>query len=413
MSRLNADSGSDADSTEPNARRAVTTAKTARVVLTQALARSEKRFQLLVDSVQDYAIFMLDPEGRIVSWNEGARRIKGYAESEILGRHFSIFYPPDETSRGEPQRNLDQAAAHGRWETEGWRVRRDGSRFWANVVISAIFDAEGSLVGFGKVTHDLTDQKRALEERIQLIQEREARLAAEQSIRAREEFVSIAAHELKTPITSLRLQTQVQLRRIRAGQLNGEALARALDVIDDQARKLANLVNQLLDVSRVSGGRLDLERIEVDVGALVQGVAERLATLSMDRTIHVSAPTELIARVDPLRLEQVVTNLIENAIKYDPSGAIEVSVEQPDERTFQITVRDHGPGVPVDRRARLFDRFYQAEGRRHRSGLGLGLYISREIVHHHQGEIRAEFPSDGGARFVVTIPLERINQRDE
>ena len=374
------------------------------------LHQSEEHFRLFIQSIKDYAIFILDPTGHIRTWNEGAHRLKGYAEHEILGRHFSTFYTTEDRAQHLPERLLQQAIREGRVESEGWRVRKDGTRFWADVVITAVRDKQGQLIGFVKVTRDLTERQRATEERIHLAEERTARKAAEEAVRQRNEFLGIAAHELKTPITSLLLQVQFLARRLDHGKgLNPVYLRRALALVEDQSRKLSALVNQLLDVSRIANGRLTLDRSETNLVPLVESVVERERTLVPQRTFPVDAPESVRAWVDPLRIEQVLTNLLDNAVKYASEGPIEVTIVQPDSRHVQIRVRDHGPGVPEAKRAHLFERFYQADIHHYHGGMGLGLAISSEIVHLHGGNLSAEFPLDGGSRFVVTLPLQLDN----
>ena len=371
----------------------------ARAEAAEDLRRSEERFSLLVHSIKDYAIFFLDPQGYIRSWNEGAERLKGYTEQEILGRHFSVFYPPEDRAGGLPERLLRQAEQEGRCEHEGWRVRRDGTRFWADVVITALRDREGRLVGFGKVTRDLTERR-------QLEQERLARAAAEEAVRLRDEFLGAAAHELKTPLTSLRLQVQLLARQLsRAGTLDPARVQRAVAMVDEQSRKLTALVERLLDVSRLAHGRLALDLAETDVTRLVAEAVERQRALAPDCPLTLEGPASLVAWVDPLRLEQVVTNLLDNAVKHGGERPIAVTVARPVPGRLQIAVRDQGPGVPAGQRAHLFERFFQADSRNVRAGLGLGLYISRQIVRQHGGELAAEFPAEGGSRFVVTLPV--------
>ncbi|HEX5416836.1 MAG TPA: ATP-binding protein [Chloroflexota bacterium] len=379
----------------------------ARAQGTESPRQSEESFELLVDSIKDYAILILDREGYIRSWNEGARRVKGYTESEIVGKHFSIFYTPEDLANGEPRHLLDLAAREGRVEREAWRVRKDGTRFWADVVITALRDKEGRLVGYGKVTRDLTERQRATEERIRLAGEREARLAAEESVRMRDEFLGVAAHELKTPVTSLLLQTQLLARRLRKdGTLEPASVSRALVLVEEQSQKLAELVSKLLDVSRIANGRLALDCQAIDVARLVAGVVGRIGLLSPDRRFTLSAPEALVAVVDPLRLEQVVTNLLDNAVKYSSDGPIEITVSQPDDAHLRIAVRDYGPGVPDAERENLFARFYQVATRGHHGGMGLGLYVSKQIAQLHGGDLTAEFPPEGGSQFVVTLPRE-------
>lgn len=371
-----------------------------------ALRQSEQRFHLLVDSVQDYAIFMLDPEGHVVSWNEGAWRIKQYSAAEILGQHFSVFYTPQDREHGVPQRGLRIAAEAGRFEAEGWRVRKDGSLFWANVVITALRDADGQLVGFGKVTRDLTERRKAEEARAHLWEEQAARAVAEQTLTEREEFLAVAAHELRTPITSLTGFAQLVLRQLdRPGTLEVARLRQSVQVVDRQATKVARLIDQLLDVSRLQIGKVVLEREDADLVALVEEAVQTAQMRTSQHALTVQAPAALPAFVDPIRLEQVFTNLLNNAIKYSPDGgAIAVEVLRPTPAVAQVAVRDHGLGIPPEQRARIFERFYQAHAQRHLSGLGLGLYLSQEIVTLHGGRVTVEFPSDGGTRFIVSLP---------
>lgn len=237
-----------------------------------------------------------------------------------------------------------------------------------------------------------------------LIAERQARDAAEAALRVRDEFLSTASHELRTPIAIVSAQAQLALRRWqRDGRLDSDRAIGALRAIESQTGKLARLVALLLEVSRLDAGRLALEPGPTDVAALVREVAEVSQALSERHPIAVAAPQAVIVCVDPLRLEQVLLNLFDNAIKYSPDGAaIDVSVTPQPDGWVDLIVRDHGPGVPLDKREQIFDRFFQAhpDGG---SGLGLGLYLCRAIVELHGGELTAEFPSDGGTRFHIRL----------
>jgi signal transduction histidine kinase len=229
---------------------------------------------------------------------------------------------------------------------------------------------------------------------------------AQEAIRFRDEFLSIAAHELKTPITGLRGFAQLTIRRLdRNGSLDPAQARQALEAIDQQSDKLARLVSQLLDISRIEAGKLAIERSVTDVTRLVAAVVATAQARTAHHTIEVDAPTPVLAAVDPLRLEQVVTNLIDNAIKYSPDGGqIDVAVSRPSPEEMQVSVRDRGLGIDPERRQQIFDRFYQAHADGHFSGMGLGLYICRQIVELHDGHIDVDFPPDGGTRFVVKLP---------
>lgn len=239
-----------------------------------------------------------------------------------------------------------------------------------------------------------------LEERKQLEQE------LRQALAARDDFLSVAAHELRTPVTTLRLAAQTTARRLdKAGALDPSQVRRALEIIDEQSVKLAALVGQLLDVARLKAGKLTLERTATNLGKIGRDVVAVAPVRAADQVIAVRGPDMLLARVDPLRVEQVIANLVDNALKYSPADEpIEIFLCQPSSAQVQVTVRDHGSGILPEHRDHIFDRFYQANADGHRSGMGLGLFVSQQIAQAHGGTITAEFPDDGGTRFVLTLP---------
>ncbi len=230
---------------------------------------------------------------------------------------------------------------------------------------------------------------------------------AQEAIRARETFLSIASHELRTPLTSLMGYAQMAVRRLeRDGQLEPRRAEQSLRAIVSQADKLSRLLSQLLDISRVDTGKLALEPRPTELVALLEQCVAAARLWSDRHQISLTAPARLAALVDPLRLEQVLTNLLDNAVKYSPDGGpVEVALTS-DGRWAEFSIRDHGLGIEPEKRSQIFERFYQAHGSSYRSGLGLGLYVSQQIVERHGGSIRAEFPDDGGTRFVVRLPLD-------
>ena len=356
---------------------------------------SEERFRALVSSVKDYAIFMLDPSGRIESWNVGAERTKGYTADEIIGEHMSRFYTPEDLARGLPATLLAQAQRDGRVESEGWRVRKDGTRFWADVVITALVDDQGRLTGYAKVTRDLTDRLRAQEEQLRLAQ-------AEEAVRLRDEFLSIAAHELRTPLSAVQLQLQGLLEfpegldpRIRA---RVERACRSGD-------RLVTLVDTLLDVSRITTGSLTLVPSAFDLTVAVQEVVERFrehaARAHSPVTVRSTGP--LLGSWDRLRIEQVVTNILVNALKYASGTPVDVMLTGND---GEVTIRiaDGGPGIPESEWERIFRRFERAAPMRNFGGLGLGLYVARQIVEAHGGTIDLAPGRARGAEFVIQLP---------
>ena len=486
----------------------------------ERLRQSEERFRLLVDGVQDYAIFMLDTEGRIMSWNQGARRLKGYAAPEVIGKSFSIFYPPEALERGWPATELREATRLGRFEDEGWRVKKDGTRFWANVVITALRDGDGTLRGFSKITRDLSERKaqeerlRQSEERLRLVLEgiedyailmldptgritswnrggeritgyaeaeilgnsvdrlylpedvaagrpsedlRQALLnrrfqevgwrlrksgehfwadtvvtalhdgegrlrgfaqvtrdmsdrkrmeSLEQQGRRLTEFLAMLAHELRNPLAPIRNAISI----IGSHSDLPRDVAWSREVIDRQAGQLARIVDDLLDVSRITRGKLRLrgEPMDLNVAAsraiegsrpLIDARRQRFEVRFWDRPIAVHG--------DMTRLTQVIVNLLNNAAKYTPEAGhieLETSIEGED---GVVRVRDNGMGIPPHLLERVFDLFAQGERTLDRSegGLGIGLTLARRIVALHGGAILARSEGTGrGAEFEVRLP---------
>jgi PAS domain S-box-containing protein len=366
----------------------------------QANDESDESLRLLSASIKDYAAYLLDAGGNVQSWNPGAERIKQYRADEVIGKHLSLFYPEESVAAGEPARALAAAAEHGHFEDQGWRVRKDGSCFWANVVIHAERGEGGKLVGFSKVTRDLTDRKNAEEGRAKLI-------LAQEAIRLRDEFLSIASHELKTPLTSLQL--------IAGSLLRAATMMRAVDpdtirtrvaTLDTQLRRLTALINDLLDVGRTSAGRLRIEVQDVDLDRVVRDIAERLqpdlAAAKCRLTIQSQGP--LIGRWDHLRVDRVATNLLTNAVKYGRGSRIDVNVDS-DGTTAVFAVRDHGIGIAAVDHERIFDRFARAVSADNYGGFGLGLWIARQFVEAMGGAIAVESAPGQGSCFTVRLPL--------
>jgi PAS domain S-box-containing protein len=528
-----------------------------------------KSYRLMVESAIDYAIFRLDLDGYITSWNIGAERIKGYQADEIIGKHFSHFYPPEELERGKPEHELRVATAEGRFEDEGWRVRKDGTRFWANVVVTALRNEQGQLTGFTKITRDLTERKRTefaqrflaetgtllassldmqitlqnvaqlivpkladwcvvdlLEvdgsifqavvahvdpakeelvrklrhryppdlkeqhpiwqvlstgkpelaaeisdadlaagakttEHLQMLRDldirshmvvplvarghmlgvisfvlgqsrrpytqvnlalseelaRRAALAldnallyqeAQKAIQARDEFLSIASHELKTPLTTLLGHAQALQRRAARAQTMEERDQRALSIISDQALRLNKQIATLLDLSRIELGQFKFDRRPIDLSALVQRVVKDVEPTLERHNVQLTVENDsLIILGDEGSLEQAFQNLFHNAVKYSPQGG-EITVHISEQANqAQVTISDQGIGIPEAAQPFLFQRFYRASNvdADYISGLGIGLYLVQEIISRHGGSVKVLSTEGQGSAFTVCLPL--------
>jgi PAS domain S-box-containing protein len=367
----------------------------------RALKQSEERFRLLVEGVQDYAIFMLDPQGHVVSWNSGAQHIKGYKPDEIVGKHLSIFYPPEAAEAGWPAEELRRAAVHGRFEDEGWRVRKDGSTFWANVIITALRDEAGKLRGFGKVTQDLTQRRQMEQLRVQ------TEVLADLD-RRKDEFLAMLSHELRNPLAPI--LNAVQLLRSEGGDHSPTQQA-ATTIIERQAAHLTRLVDDLLEVSRITTGRLRLNLEHIDARNVVQGAIESVRAMLIQRKHELSlslAAEPIWLSADATRLEQVIVNLLTNAAKYTREGGhIWVGAAQEHDQAV-IRVRDSGVGIAPEVLPRVFDLFTQADKSLDRSqgGLGVGLTIVQRVAQMHGGSVEATSPGPGlGSEFAVRLPV--------
>jgi PAS domain S-box-containing protein len=402
----------------------VTRDMTARRHAEEELRQSTEIFQLLVSSVRDYAIFMLDPNGNIATWNKGAERIKGYKPEEIIGSHFSRFYSEEDKANRKPERELEIARAEGSVEDEGWRLRKDGTRFWANVVITAVFDRTGELRGFAKVTRDITDRKEAEETRRALLEQREARLLAEEerrraedsyrasqeANRAKDDFLMTLSHELRTPMTAILGWS----RMLPAMSPDDPMFHEAVMSIASGAQLQARLIDDILDVSRIVSGKLRLSPETIEVARVIMNSAEAVAAPAQAKeiTITMSLPPTLgVIFADPTRIQQIIWNLLTNAVKFTPRGGkVDVSARRT-ASTVQVSVTDSGEGIDTEFLPHIFEPFRQAESPQTRvhGGLGLGLSIVRYIAEAHGGSVSAESEGRGkGSTFTVTLPVRSV-----
>ncbi len=375
----------------------------------RALGGVEEQHRLLMECVTDYAIFFLDPHGRVVAWNAGAERILGYAEAEIVGQHFSCFFTPEDVQQRQPDKELQTAAATGRANDDRWLVRKGGARLWCNGVTTALRDEEGGLRGFAKVLRDRTEPKRLQE----ALHQRAEELAAE--ARQKDDFLAVLAHELRNPLAPIRNALQV----IRMGSHDAALVEQMRAMAERQVGHMTRLVDDLLDLSRISRGLIRLLMEPLDVARPVQQAVEGVQPLVGERglTLSVSLPPEpVFVDADPTRLQQVVGNLLTNAAKYtDPGGHILLTVRQ-EGSDVVLRVRDTGIGIPADMLPRIFDLFVQAERRLDRSqgGLGIGLTLVRRLVEMHGGSVTAHSEGPGkGSEFVVRLPALPEDRKGE
>src|SRR5437868_11979766 len=372
--------------------------------LAEAIKHGGRIYQLMVDAVKDYAIFMLDPAGYIASWNQGAQRIKGYNADEIIGRHFSVFYTEDAIAIGHPQNELRIATREGRFEEEGWRVRKDGSMFWANVVITAVRDETGELLGFAKVTRDLTERRNA--EQRALADAR--RLAeAESANAAKAEFLTAMSHELRTPLNAIGGYTEL-LSLGLGGPISAEQVD-YLERIRHSQQHLMGIISDLLNFSRIEAGHLTYDIDPVGLSQVVQSVVplvEPQATAKGITLIIDPTDDDCSVLADRAKTDQILLNLLSNAVKFtNPGGTVRVTCRT-EERHASIEVTDSGVGIPTDKIEAIFEPFVQL-GRSLSSaheGTGLGLAISRDLARAMNGNLTAASKVGKGSTFRLELP---------
>ena len=420
----------------------VTRDLTERRAADEAVRHSEERIRLLIDSVTDHAIFMLDRTGHITTWNTGAQRIKGYTAEEIVGRHFSSFYTAQDQADGKPARALATAESTGRWEEEGWRVRKDGSLFWANVVISPIRGEDGEIAGFAKVTRDLTErraaQERALDDARYIAAHDAARTAAEQRAeemrqmaqrlhaqaaelarrseeaetanRAKSEFLAAMSHELRTPLNAIGGYTQLLQLGI-GGSVSAEQREH-LDRIQRSQRHLLGIINDILNFSRVEAGQVAYELGPVEANEVIETVAPMVALQAQAKRINLKVAEcseSLVATADRAKVEQVLLNLLSNAVKFTPEdGEIVIDCGMTEDHIW-ISVTDTGIGIPAEQLETIFAPFVQV-GRslaNPKEGTGLGLAISRNLTRAMHGDLKVESREGTGSTFTLQLPRAR------
>ncbi|RON25318.1 ATP-binding protein [Pseudomonas lini] len=365
----------------------------------RALRDNEERLRLIIDGVKDYGIFALDTRGFVTSWNAGAERIKGYTEQEIVGQHFSVFYLSQECPQ-HPDMALREATRDGHYMEEAWRCRKDGSRFWASVVITAQYDSSGALRGFSKITRDITDRRAA---EIALSTAREE---AERASRAKSEFLSRMSHELRTPLNSILGFAQLLDMDSPKGQ------RAQIGHILRAGQHLLTLINEVLDIAKIEAGRLPLNVEAVPLAVVLQEALTLVSPMACDAGIQLvelpmlAADSGIVA--DRQRLVQVLLNLLSNAIKYNrPQGQVYIEVRVIQQR-IAVSVCDTGKGIAAERLEQLFKPFERLETDPNVEGTGLGLALSKSLLEMMNGSLTVKSQPGAGSSFTLELPFVRL-----
>lgn len=401
----------------------------------ESLVISEEKFRLLVEAVKDYAIFLLDTQGRITTWNPGAERITGYGDQEIVGRHFHMLYPAEEKTIEMLNKDLEQARDQGRWEGEALHVRKDGSRFWANIVINPLYEGE-KLTGYSKVTRDITQIREAaermhnineeLETRVREItlelEERELELkaakeAAEVANATKSAFLANMSHEIRTPLGAVIGFSELMLNE----KMTSAEKQKNIEIIKRNGKLLSGIINDILDISKVEAAKLEVEKTDVRIVDLVNDTVALLELEAQEKGIKINITSEGVVpdmvKTDPMRLRQILFNIIGNAVKFTERGTVNIKVKLipfNDRTQLAFEVNDSGAGIAPEQSARLFAPFMQADvtTTRRFGGTGLGLALSRKLAQALGGDVTLVSSQVGqGSTFVVTIDHGQLNEK--
>ncbi len=358
------------------------------------------RFDSLATEAKEYAVFLVGQGGRLICWNPGAERLFGYRVDEIMGQHFSRFFSPEDVRNGQPEHELKTASDTGRSDNVCWQVRKDGTRFWCQSVMTPLLDETKQARSFARVMHDLTESQASEAQR-----QRADGLA--DANRNKEEFMALLSHELRSPLSPIVNALSI----LRQMKTDNPIIENAGHIIDRQVSQMVRLVDDLLDISRITKGKLRLTKEKVELRVVANHAAESVRPLMEARKheFSVALPTNPVwVEADPARMEQVVVNLLNNAAKYtDTGGLIRMTVSQEGDDAV-IRVRDNGVGIAPDLLPKVFDLFTQVDGSLGRSygGLGIGLALARNLVEMQDGRLLAQSGGLGkGSEFTVKLPV--------
>jgi PAS domain S-box-containing protein len=361
-------------------------------------------YQKMIDEVQDYAILLLDTKGNIQNWNQGARRIKGYTAEEIIGKNFSIFYPPEDIGRRLPDKLIKEATDKGRAVHEGWRVRKDRSVFWGSIVITSLHDEDGNIIGYTKVTRDLTERKVA-EDQLKLYNEQ-----LKDKNKELEQFAYIASHDLKEPLRKIVAFGDIVLNNFKTG---GERTEEYIKKMQAASHRMMTLINDLLAFSKISNENVLFE--QTDLNKVIEQVKDDIEDLIKSRNVKVYIEPLPICKAVPSQMQQLFQNLLSNAIKFNDKKEPEIHItceeildtisKKP--VRFKISISDNGIGFSSEYKHRIFEIFHRIHGRAEYSGSGIGLAICKKIIEAHHGSISANSVEGEGSVFIIELPAEQ------
>ncbi len=370
------------------------------------LRNNEQRYHKMIAEVEDYAIILLDEKGNIINWNSGARKIKGYTAEEIIGQNFRIFYLPEDKAIKLPEKLIEKAIANGKAVHEGWRVRKDGSRFWGSIVITALHSGNGSIIGFSKVTRDLTERKQS-EERINIYLE-----DLESKNRELEQFAYVASHDLQEPLRKIQIFAEI----LEKSNLNDGHTKKYVEKIINSANRMSELIRSVLNYSRL-GSSEGHQLVDVDPGAILEAVLEDFELTIKEKNATITSEPLPTIKAIPLQVNQLFTNLIGNALKFsDKQPLIKISTrvvdKPPDEVGFlpqenkylEFIFSDNGIGFEPQYQEQIFSLFQRLHAKHEYAGTGIGLALCKRIMENHDGFITGEGQPGKGATFKLYFP---------
>lgn len=348
----------------------------------------ERNLSLVLDHVKDYGIVWLDPKGNIIYWNNGAKKLFRYSEDEILGKNYSLFFAREEIKNRKPERELQSALKKGSVENENWSIRKDGSQFWASGITSSLYDPQKKLYGYVKIIRDRTEVKEIEKQK--------------------DEFVALVSHELKNPLTSLMAYSQLLQKRVE--KTEDQVSLKAITAINTQNEKLKNLINNLLEKSRTRSKGFVFYDAEFDLDNLIHQTIDEIHAGKATHKIIYKNKDKITLFADRSKIGQLIYNIISNAIKYSPDSSKIIVDLHKQKKKAVISVQDFGMGISEKNIKKIFTPFFRATNIQREAfpSIGLGLFISSEIVKYYKGEIRIESTEGEGSTFYIFLPLDKI-----